>query len=114
VPHTFCVEADQPARFITEFRPALRLAELFAQLFWLADNGQVDDKGRVDPRQAAVLARAYPLEFFYLPKVPVALQQAIARPLAALGRRHGFSADPSGLGQLNLSPAFARSGMHRS
>jgi quercetin dioxygenase-like cupin family protein len=56
-PHTFSVEADQPARFITEFRPGLRLAEFFAQLFWLADHGHVDAKGRIHPLQAAVLAR---------------------------------------------------------
>jgi mannose-6-phosphate isomerase-like protein (cupin superfamily) len=99
-PHTFTVEADEPARFITEFRPGLRLAEFFAELFWLADNGHLDARGRIDPLQAAVLARAYPLEFFYVPKVPPPLQQAIARPLAWLGRRRGYSADPAGLGRL--------------
>ena len=96
-PHTFSVEADQPARFITEFRPGLRLAEFFAQLFWLADHGHVDAKGRIHPLQAAVLARAFPREFFYLPTIPAALQQAIARPLAALARRRGYTADPAGL-----------------
>ena len=65
-PHTFSVEADHAARFITEFRPGLRLAEFFAQLFWLADHGHVDAKGRIHPLQAAVLARAFPREFFYL------------------------------------------------
>lgn len=99
-PHTFAVEADEPARLIVEFRPGLRVAEFFAQLFWLADNGRVDARGRIDPLQAALLARAYPLEFFYLPRIPAPLQQAIARPLAALGRRRGYSADPAGLGRL--------------
>src|SRR5215216_4988943 len=66
-PHTFSVEADQPARFITEFRPGLRLAEFFAQLFWLADHGHVDAKGRMNPLQAA------------------------------LARRRGYTADPAGL-----------------
>ena len=63
-PHTFVVETDERARFITEFRPGLRLAEFFAQIFWLADHGQIDAKGRIHPLQAAVLARAFPQEFF--------------------------------------------------
>ena len=99
-PHTFTVEADEPARFITEFRPGLRLAEFFAQLFWLADHGQIDAKGRIHPLQAAVLARAFPSEFFYLPRIPAPLQQAIARPLAALARKRGYTADPAGLADL--------------
>jgi quercetin dioxygenase-like cupin family protein len=99
-PHTFAVEADEPARFITEFRPGLRLAEFFAQVFWLADHEQVDAKGRIHPLQAAVLARAFPQEFFYLPTIPAPLQQAIARPLAALARRRGYSPDPAGLAHL--------------
>jgi quercetin dioxygenase-like cupin family protein len=98
-PHTFSVEADEPARFITEFRPGLRLAEFFAQLFWLADHGHVDAKGRIHPLQAAALARAFPSEFFYLPRIPAPLQQAIARPLAALARRRGYTADPAGLAE---------------
>lgn len=99
-PHTFAVEADEPARFITEFRPGMRLAEFFAQIFWLADHEQIDAKGRLHPLQAAVLAREFPQEFFYLPTIPAALQQAIARPLAALARRRGYSADPAGLAEL--------------
>ena len=99
-PHTFAVEADKPARFIAEFRPGMRLAEFFAQIFWLADHDQVDAKGRIHPLQAAVLARAFPHEFFYLPTIPAPLQQAIARPLAALARRRGYSADPAGLANL--------------
>jgi quercetin dioxygenase-like cupin family protein len=99
-PHTFAVEADQPARFITEFRPGMRLAEFFAQIFWLADHEQIDTKGRLHPLQAALLARAFPQEFFYLPTIPAALQQAIARPLAALARSRGYTADPAGLADI--------------
>jgi quercetin dioxygenase-like cupin family protein len=99
-PHTFTVETDQPARFITEFRPGLRLAEFFMQIFWLADHKQIDEKGRIHPLQAALLARAFPEEFFYLPTIPAPLQQAIARPLAAFARRRGYSADPAGLANL--------------
>jgi hypothetical protein len=66
----------------------------------LADHEQVDAKGRIHPLQAALLARAFPQEFFYLPTIPAALQQAIARPLAALARSRGYSADPAGLADL--------------
>ena len=104
VPHTFAVEGDEPARFITEFRPGMRLAEFFAQIFWLADHEQIDAKGRIHPLQAAVLARAFPQEFFYLPTIPAPLQQAIARPMAALARRRGYTADPAGLADL-VAPA---------
>ena len=99
-PHTFAVEAEEPARFITEFRPGMRLAEFFAEIFWLAEHEQVDAKGRIHPLQAAVLARAFPQEFFYLPTIPPPLQQTIARPLAALARRRGYTADPAGLADL--------------
>jgi quercetin dioxygenase-like cupin family protein len=99
-PHTFAVEADEPAHFIAEFRPGMRLAEFFAQIFWLADHEQIDAKGRIHPLQAAVLARAFPQEFFYLPTIPAPLQQTIARPLAALARRRGYSADPAGLAHI--------------
>ena len=111
-PHTFTVEADEPARFITEFRPGLRLAEFFAQLFWLADNGQTDSKGRIHPLQAAVLARAFPREFFYLPTIPAPLQQAIARPLAALARGRGYTADPAGLADLGGRALAVRDEQH--
>jgi mannose-6-phosphate isomerase-like protein (cupin superfamily) len=108
-PHTFAVEADEPARFITEFRPGMRLAEFFAQIFWLADHEQIDAKGRIHPLQAALLARAFPQEFFYLPTIPAPLQQAIARPLAALARRRGYSADPAGLAALAAPASIQRS-----
>jgi quercetin dioxygenase-like cupin family protein len=94
-PHTFTVETPEPARFIAEFRPGLRLAEFFAQYFALADQGL-----ERDPLRLALLARAYPQEFFYVPRIPAAVQQAIARPLAALGRARGYDADPARLGPL--------------
>jgi quercetin dioxygenase-like cupin family protein len=111
-PHTFTVEADEPARFITEFRPGLRLAEFFAQLFWLADHGQIDSKGRIHPLQAALLMRAFPSECFYLPTIPAPLQHAIARPLAALARGRGFTADPASLADLTARARFEARSVH--
>jgi hypothetical protein len=34
--------------------------------------------------------RATAREFFYAPYVPIAIQRALAAPLAALGRRRGY------------------------
>jgi quercetin dioxygenase-like cupin family protein len=111
-PHTFTVEADEPARVITEFRPGLRLAEFFAQLFWLADHGQIDSKGRIHPLQAALLMRAFPSECFYLPTIPAPLQHAIARPLAALARRRGYTADPASLADLTARARSEARSLH--
>jgi mannose-6-phosphate isomerase-like protein (cupin superfamily) len=78
---------DAGARFLAEFRPALRVDAFFEALFALARAGEVDAKGRPHPVRAARLMREFPDEFFYLPGVPVALQRALAAPVARLGGR---------------------------
>jgi mannose-6-phosphate isomerase-like protein (cupin superfamily) len=71
--HEFRVE-DREARFLAEFRPALRIGEFFEALFALALEGEVDDRGRPSPLRAATLMRDFPEEFFYLPHLPVPAQ----------------------------------------
>ncbi len=88
--HTFHNDGDTEARFIAEFRPALRIEEFFANLFGLAEDGLTDAKGRPRLLQTAALMHEFPDEFFYLADVPVALQRAIAAPLAALAERRGY------------------------
>jgi mannose-6-phosphate isomerase-like protein (cupin superfamily) len=88
--HTFRNDGDEEAHFIAEFRPALRIEEFFAMLFGLASDGKTDDKGRPSLLQTAALMREFPDEFFYLADVPVAMQRAIAAPLAAVARRRGY------------------------
>jgi mannose-6-phosphate isomerase-like protein (cupin superfamily) len=88
--HTFRNDGDTEAHFIAEFRPALRIEDFFANLFGLAADGRTDDKGRPSLLQTAALMSEFPREFFYLADVPVALQRAIAVPLARLARRRGY------------------------
>jgi hypothetical protein len=59
-------------------------------VFGLAADGRTDAKGRPSLLQTAALMREFPDEFFYLADVPVAVQRAIAAPLAALARRRGY------------------------
>jgi quercetin dioxygenase-like cupin family protein len=79
--HTF--EALTDAAFVAEFRPALRVADFFEALFALP----LDKRGNPRPWDAARLQREFPDEFLYFPVIPVALQRALAVPLAALSRR---------------------------
>ncbi len=71
-PHTFRVEGDR-ARFLAEFKPALRIADLFLELFHLGQPGM---------RDLARLAQTYPDEYFYAPLVPPAVQRHLLRPFA--------------------------------
>lgn len=88
--HEFRNEGTDPARFVAEFRPALRVGEFFAALFALAEDGQVDARGLPSPLRAAALMREFPEEFFYPPVVPVPLLRAIAAPLGRLATRRGM------------------------
>jgi hypothetical protein len=77
--HTFKAEAE--STFTVEFRPTLHVWEFFTDLFALPTGK------RGNPRigDLALLARAYPDEFLYLPHVPVSVQRALAVPLSKLG-----------------------------
>lgn len=80
-PHTFKVEGDG-ARFVTEFRPAHRIASFFKDLFALATEGRLDRRGNPRVADLAVLMQRYPEDFFYLPVIPPAVQRGLAGPLA--------------------------------
>lgn len=104
-PHTFENTGDGEAHFLTEFRPALRVQEFFANLFGLVNDGRTNAKGIPPPLQAAVLMQEFPREFFYPPFPPPAAMRALAVPLAALGRRRGFRGSyPEYVEPLRLSP----------
>lgn len=79
-PHTFQVVGDE-AHFITEFRPAWRIAEVFRDLFALDAEGRLDRRGNPKLRDVAVLIERYPEDFFYAPFIPTAIQRSIARLL---------------------------------
>jgi mannose-6-phosphate isomerase-like protein (cupin superfamily) len=88
--HTFRNDGRDEARFIAEFRPALRIEAFFANLVGLAADGKTDARGRPGHLQTAALKAELPDEFFYLADVPIAVQRAIAAPLAAVARRRGY------------------------
>jgi mannose-6-phosphate isomerase-like protein (cupin superfamily) len=85
-PHTFTVEGGG-ARFITEFRPAHRIAEFFIELFALATEGRLDRRGNPRLTDLAVLMERYPEDFFYLPVIPPGVQRALGRALARRAKR---------------------------
>jgi hypothetical protein len=78
VAHTF--RAEDESTFTVEFRPTLRVSELFTDLFALPTGK------RGNPRigDLARLASAYPDEFLYPPYIPVSVQRALAVPLSKL------------------------------
>ena len=80
-PHTFRVEGEG-ARFITEFRPAWKIAEVFQELFALAAEGGLSPRGNPKLSDLALIMARHPDDFFYAPVVPPAVQRALLRPLA--------------------------------
>jgi quercetin dioxygenase-like cupin family protein len=77
-PHTFVNHTGSEAHFRAYFEPPLRTEALFTEL------AELD--GAPSPRQAARLMGDYRDEFFYLARVPVALQRAVGALIRAVGR----------------------------
>ncbi len=91
VRHRFWNEADTRAHYGQEFRPALRMRELFEVMFRLAEEGKLDDHGMPSATALAVLVPAFSREI--RPTTPPwALLRVIAaalRPLAIARRLRG-------------------------
>jgi mannose-6-phosphate isomerase-like protein (cupin superfamily) len=85
-PHTFEVEGGD-AHFVTEFRPAYNIGEVFKALFALATEGRLDRRGNPRLTDVAVLMQRYPEDFFYLPVIPPGVQRALGWPLARRAKR---------------------------
>lgn len=75
-------ESGEPVRVRAQLRPALRSEELFEALFELGAAGKVNRFGAPSPRRTAKLMRAHRDDFFYLGRIPPALQRAVLLPLA--------------------------------
>jgi mannose-6-phosphate isomerase-like protein (cupin superfamily) len=90
VPHRLWNPGDREARMVIEFRPALRMEDLFVDLWALARSRRTNRWGIPrDPLLAALLGHAY-LREGVLPVVPAWLQRASVAPLAALARALGY------------------------
>jgi mannose-6-phosphate isomerase-like protein (cupin superfamily) len=87
--HRLWNDSEEELRAIVEFRPALRTAEGFEQLFRLARDGKVGRRGPPNPFRLAILAREYRDEV-YLAAVPSIVQRAVALLLAPVGRLLGY------------------------
>lgn len=91
--HTVWNAADDDVRLLVEFRPALRSEQVLETLAALAVQGRVKADGV--PRnllELALVIHDYEPEI-YLAQPPLFVQRALFAPLAALGRRLGYSAE---------------------
>jgi quercetin dioxygenase-like cupin family protein len=82
--HRFRNESGAPTRVRVRLRPALRTEELFEALFELGRQGRTNRYGAPSPRQTARLLREHRDDFFYLSRIPPALQRAALAPLGRL------------------------------
>ena len=81
-PHTVGPAGTEPVQMVVEFRPALGFERFIERTFELDRSGYLDSQGRGNPLRLAT-AKPHEAEFF-LPRVPIALQRALARALDRL------------------------------
>jgi mannose-6-phosphate isomerase-like protein (cupin superfamily) len=89
--HRLFAVDDGEVHVLLDIRPALQTESAFEVLGRLASEGKVNRWGAPSPLQFAVLADKYGDEN-RLAWPPIALQAAVVRMLAALGRRRGYRA----------------------
>jgi quercetin dioxygenase-like cupin family protein len=89
VSHSFANAGDDDAKLRVEVRPALAMAEMFADVIAMAQAGRMNRRGM--PRNLldlALLARTYDQEA-HAPLMGVRLQRLLLAPLVWLARRRG-------------------------
>jgi quercetin dioxygenase-like cupin family protein len=89
VPHSFGNHGAEPAHWIQEFRPALRIADFFEWLFALGDRGELDEHGMPSLLQLALSAPVYAHEI-RVTRPPWPIQRAAFALLAPIARRRGL------------------------
>lgn len=90
VPHRLWNPTDRDARMVIEFRPALRMEDLFVDLWALARTRRTNRWGiPQDPLLAALVGHTY-LREGALPVVPAWLQRVSVTPVAGLARLLGY------------------------
>ena len=75
-------EGAEPLRVRAQMRPALRAEELFEAIYTLGSQGRVNRLGAPSPRQTARLMRDHRDDFFYLSRIPPAVQRAFLLPFS--------------------------------
>jgi mannose-6-phosphate isomerase-like protein (cupin superfamily) len=91
-PHYFWNAGSVSAHYVQEFLPALRIEALFEIAFALAREGKLNDQGRPDALQLAVLMDAYRDELRITHPL-LWIQRVIITVLAPMGRLLGFHAE---------------------
>jgi mannose-6-phosphate isomerase-like protein (cupin superfamily) len=84
-PHIWHAAGGEELRMTITFEPALGAARFFEQFFELANAGRTKPDGTMRLLDAAVVLDES-RDFLYLPKPPVAVQKALFRVLAPVGR----------------------------
>jgi mannose-6-phosphate isomerase-like protein (cupin superfamily) len=85
-PHVWHAAGAEELRMTVTFEPALTAERFFEQFFALANAGKTKRNGTMSVLRGAVVLDDNP-DFIYVPKLPVALQKALVRLLAPVGRR---------------------------
>jgi len=88
--HTFWNAGDEPARFVTEIRPALQFESLIETMFSLAQDGKTNKKGMPNPVRLAVVANHH-FDVVQLPFPPAWLQRLGLALGAPLGQALGYA-----------------------
>ena len=88
-PHRFWNEANEDARSIQFFRPALDIACFFETWFTLAQRGALDRNGMPKPLQLAVMVTEFGDEIRPL-SPPWPVLKALAAVLGPIARRRGY------------------------
>ncbi len=88
-PHNFWNEGDEEAHTLQEFRPALRIEDFFVNLFGLAADGKLDERGMPSLMQIAVMSPAFGDEIRPT-SPPWALIRVISWVLGPIARRRGY------------------------
>ena len=91
-PHTHRSQQGIETRVLWEVRPPMAARELARWLAALAREGKTNTDGTPNPLAMAVFLDAHP-DLVYLSSPPIAVQKALFRLLAPLGRRRGYVAD---------------------
>jgi quercetin dioxygenase-like cupin family protein len=97
VKHGFRNAGSEEARFLVEFRPALRTDQLFIDLCELERDARRLRKLPDSLSRLSALAAEHGDGFFFLAALPISFQRALLAGLgAAIGRRERAHSGPSG------------------
>jgi quercetin dioxygenase-like cupin family protein len=90
--HVWWNPGEETARFVVEFRPALKTAEFFESFWGMAQDGKVNAQGMPTGLRLGVLVDHF-LDEVHLARAPRWVQRALFRPLALIGRLRGYEAE---------------------